>query len=195
LVVEAGHPGRARVSRADSGVPPGLSLHHLLGTDGIRKFAGRGFRRDAENHTPEACAPPELGSAANFDFGVRVECSGTRKVGSACLTETVRPEAGPTTRSWNVGRRLAASSGAYEPAGLIGRSCRRWASSRWKIGPTSTRTVSPSALIQAQYGAAGPVLLEQWLAFLVHADDRLGTDRKTGRTTPVGHTSAADTRR
>ncbi len=39
-----------------------------------------------------------------------------------------------------------------------GRSCRRRASSRWKIGPTSTRTQSPSALAQAQSGAAGPVL-------------------------------------
>jgi hypothetical protein len=49
--------GSARLWRASSGVPPELSSHHLPEAGGVRKCAGRSFRRDAENHTPEACAP------------------------------------------------------------------------------------------------------------------------------------------
>src|ERR1039458_1033375 len=49
--------GSARVPRASSGVAPELLPHTLPGISRREKFAGRCFRRDAENHTPEACAP------------------------------------------------------------------------------------------------------------------------------------------
>ena len=49
--------GSARVPRASSGVAPELSSPISLGFSGGEKFAGQGFRRDAENHTPEAWAP------------------------------------------------------------------------------------------------------------------------------------------
>ncbi len=55
--------GSARVSRASSGVAPELSSPHSnLSTAGRKfvaekKFVARSFRRDAENDTPEACAP------------------------------------------------------------------------------------------------------------------------------------------
>src|ERR1017187_8131105 len=49
--------GSARVPRASSGVAPELSSPTLPGISRKEKFAGRCFRRDAENYTPEACAP------------------------------------------------------------------------------------------------------------------------------------------
>ena len=49
--------GSARLRRASSGVAPELSFHTIFGIPGAKKFAGRCFRRDAENHMPEACAP------------------------------------------------------------------------------------------------------------------------------------------
>src|ERR1017187_7251373 len=49
--------GSARVRRPSSGVAPELSSHTLPGISGREWFAGPCFRRDAENHTPEACAP------------------------------------------------------------------------------------------------------------------------------------------
>ena len=53
--------GSARLPRASAGVAPELSSHHLPAIGGGKKLAGRSFRRDAENHTPEACAPRNLG--------------------------------------------------------------------------------------------------------------------------------------
>ena len=57
----------SRRPRASSGVAPELLSHTIPGISGAKKFAGRCFRRDAENHTPasgskttarrEACAP------------------------------------------------------------------------------------------------------------------------------------------
>ena len=52
--------GSARVPRASSGVAPELPSHTLAGISRREKFAGRCFRRDAENHTPEACAPRDI---------------------------------------------------------------------------------------------------------------------------------------
>jgi hypothetical protein len=64
--------GSARLRRASSGVVPELSPHHLPSICGGKKFAGRSFRRDAENHTPEACAPRDFGlrSISNAEFGL-----------------------------------------------------------------------------------------------------------------------------
>jgi hypothetical protein len=45
----------------------------IPGISGAKKFAGRGFRRDAEKHTPEAVCSPERPSASVFDFGIRIE--------------------------------------------------------------------------------------------------------------------------
>ena len=51
--------GSARVPRARSGVAPELRRSNQnLGE--VEKFVGRNFRRDAENHTPEACATKNL---------------------------------------------------------------------------------------------------------------------------------------
>jgi len=47
--------GSARVPRAESGVAPDSSKKQ---TDLIEKPGEKSFRRDAENGTPEACAPP-----------------------------------------------------------------------------------------------------------------------------------------
>src|ERR1017187_8477806 len=49
--------GSARVPRASSGVAPELPSHTLAGISRSEKFTGRCFRHDAENLTPEACAP------------------------------------------------------------------------------------------------------------------------------------------
>ena len=49
--------GSARLWRASSGVAPEVSSHTILGLSRARNFVRRGFRRDAENHTPEARAP------------------------------------------------------------------------------------------------------------------------------------------
>jgi hypothetical protein len=54
--------GSARVTRASSGVAPGLLTHLLPGFYGGKKFVEQRFRRDAENHTPEAYAPLTLPS-------------------------------------------------------------------------------------------------------------------------------------
>jgi hypothetical protein len=51
--------GSARVPRASSGVAPELSPPILSEISSGEKFVERGFRRDAENHTPEAYAPPK----------------------------------------------------------------------------------------------------------------------------------------
>src|ERR1035437_1305068 len=65
--------GSARVSRARSGVAPELWPPAIPGISGAKKFAGRGFRRDAEKHTPEAVCSPERPNASVFDFGIRIE--------------------------------------------------------------------------------------------------------------------------
>ena len=49
--------GSARVPRASSGVAPALSSLTIFEILSEEKFVDRRFRRDAENHTPEACAP------------------------------------------------------------------------------------------------------------------------------------------
>ena len=49
--------GSARGPRASLGSPPKLSSPILCPHCGDRNFAGRGFRRAAENGTPAACAP------------------------------------------------------------------------------------------------------------------------------------------
>ena len=51
--------GSARVPRASSGVAPELWSPTISGISGGKKFAGRDFRRDAENHPPEAYAPQQ----------------------------------------------------------------------------------------------------------------------------------------
>ena len=48
--------GSARVPRASSGVAPELLSIHSAGQQGGEKLVEQSFRRDAENHTPEACA-------------------------------------------------------------------------------------------------------------------------------------------
>ncbi len=48
------HRGSARVPRAESGVAPDSRFTDLLPSE---KLEGRGFRRDAENGTRDACAP------------------------------------------------------------------------------------------------------------------------------------------
>ena len=64
--------GRARVSRASSGVAPELSSHTLSGVAGRKKWAGQSFRRDAENHPSEAYAPGPEGRhpVATSEFGI-----------------------------------------------------------------------------------------------------------------------------
>src|ERR1017187_4475008 len=49
--------GSARVPRASSGVAPELSSSIISGISTAKNFAGRGFWRDAKNHTRDACAP------------------------------------------------------------------------------------------------------------------------------------------
>jgi hypothetical protein len=52
----------------------------IPGISGAKKFAGRGFRRDAENHPPEACAPrnaPARPSSIS-EFGLNSDCGGHR---------------------------------------------------------------------------------------------------------------------
>ena len=49
--------GSACLRRASSGVAPELSSHTIFDLARARNFGRRGFRRDAENHTPEARAP------------------------------------------------------------------------------------------------------------------------------------------
>jgi hypothetical protein len=63
--------GSAHVPRASSGVAPELSSTMLAGIAATEKFVGRGFRRDAENHTPEAHAPrnPRLHPLSISEFG------------------------------------------------------------------------------------------------------------------------------
>src|ERR1039458_1939500 len=67
--------GSARVPRASSGVAPELSSHTLPGISRREKFVGRCFRRDAENHTPEACAPQNtpLCPFSISEFGLKAE--------------------------------------------------------------------------------------------------------------------------
>jgi hypothetical protein len=48
--------GSTRVPRVSSGVAPELSSHQLNVFTIEEKLVERSFRRDAENHTPEACA-------------------------------------------------------------------------------------------------------------------------------------------
>ena len=71
--------GSARLRRASSGVVPELSPHHLPSICGGKKFAGRSFRRDAENHTPEACAPRDFGlcSVSTLEIGKKLETGAT----------------------------------------------------------------------------------------------------------------------
>jgi hypothetical protein len=49
--------GSARVPRASSGVAPELLPPATRKFSSAENFVERCFRRDAENHTPEACAP------------------------------------------------------------------------------------------------------------------------------------------
>jgi len=49
--------GIARVSRAIDGVAPSISFIHISQPLGERKIGPTNLRRDAANHTPEACAP------------------------------------------------------------------------------------------------------------------------------------------
>ena len=48
--------GTARVPRAVDGVSPSARNHHLAHRF-VWKMVRRSLRRDAANHTPEACAP------------------------------------------------------------------------------------------------------------------------------------------
>jgi len=52
--------GSARVPRASSGVAPELLSPAIPGLSSAEKSEGLCFRRGAENHTPEACAPQPL---------------------------------------------------------------------------------------------------------------------------------------
>ena len=52
--------GSARLRRASSGVAPELSSSTIFGLSRGRNFVRQVFRRDAENHTPEARAPRHL---------------------------------------------------------------------------------------------------------------------------------------
>src|ERR1017187_109015 len=63
--------GSARVPRASSGVAPELASPHLPGIMGGEKLVEPGFRRDAENHTPEARAPrnPRVRPMSVSQFG------------------------------------------------------------------------------------------------------------------------------
>ena len=63
--------GSARVPRASSGVAPELASPHLPGIMGGEKLVEPGFRRDAENHTPEARAPrnPKVRPMSVSQFG------------------------------------------------------------------------------------------------------------------------------
>src|ERR1017187_6797193 len=49
--------GRARGPRASLGGAPELSSSIISGISTAKYFAGRGFWRDAKNHTRDACAP------------------------------------------------------------------------------------------------------------------------------------------
>jgi hypothetical protein len=78
--------GSARVARASSGVAPELLSHTTSGLLGATKFVGRCFRRDAENHTPEACAPqnaPSLPSPTS-EFGFKTRFSEAKKLPWRC---------------------------------------------------------------------------------------------------------------
>ena len=48
--------GSTRVARVESGVAPDSSADHFT----VQQMVREGFRRDAENCTPEACAPQEV---------------------------------------------------------------------------------------------------------------------------------------
>ena len=63
----------ARLRHASSGVAPGLSSHHFPGFPGAGNLESRSFRRDAENHTPEAYAPQSLPifRRSTLEFGLR----------------------------------------------------------------------------------------------------------------------------
>ena len=52
--------GSARVPRASSGVAPEFLSPAIPGLSSAEKSEGLCFRRRAENHTPEACAPQPL---------------------------------------------------------------------------------------------------------------------------------------
>jgi hypothetical protein len=49
--------GSTCVARVSSGVAPELSAHHQPAICRAETLVERSFRRDAENHTPEAYAP------------------------------------------------------------------------------------------------------------------------------------------
>ncbi len=65
--------GSARVARARSGVAPELSSTQSNRWAGEEKFVRRSFRRDAENHTPEAYAPQVTTerTAPSSEFGMK----------------------------------------------------------------------------------------------------------------------------
>jgi hypothetical protein len=80
----------ARLRRASSGVAPEPSSHHLSAICGGKRFVGQGFRRDAENHTPEACDPRMAKlrpvPISEFVFSPNSE-AGTRDSSSGILPE------------------------------------------------------------------------------------------------------------
>src|ERR1017187_4206327 len=84
--------GSARVPRASSGVAPELSSHTLPGISGREKFAGRCFRRDAENHTPEACAPRDtpLRPFSTSEFGFNLNRNHLRGGATTAMTQAAR---------------------------------------------------------------------------------------------------------
>ena len=75
--------GSACLWRASSGVAPELSSHTIFELPRAWNFVRRGFRRDAENHTPEARAPrygptflrptPEVGFMVIGSSGTNVQ--------------------------------------------------------------------------------------------------------------------------
>ena len=90
--------GSARVPRAADGVPPVVSSSHSSLTVWWFSQAEKSFRRDAANHTPEACAPHfQLHGYGEAGNGSRV-----------CLPGGRPPSPWPTT-----GYRLP------NPAGLV----------------------------------------------------------------------------
>jgi L-fuconolactonase len=73
-------PGRARVSRASPGVAPELSSHTIPVLDRTKNFVGRRFRRDAENHMPEACAPQSQSQLRGIVAHAPLEKGGAARV-------------------------------------------------------------------------------------------------------------------
>jgi len=122
----------------------------------IREIRGPFFARSRVGHPSWAVrAAPQpfafvVGSAGPQTTQTDAERSGAGLANSEAWRRDVSI---PIQLPERVGGSATATFGSSR-----GRSCRRRASSRWKIGPTSTRTQSPSALAQAQSGAAGPVL-------------------------------------